>query len=41
MSNTEVMSPEDRQTDGRTDDRLTDVHIIFEAHYTMGPSGNN
>ena len=25
----------DRQTDGQTDE-----HIIFEAHYTMGPSGN-
>ena len=35
MSNTEVMS-----LDGRTD-RQTDEHIIFEAHYTMGPSGNN
>ena len=41
MSNTEVMSP-DRQTDGQTDrqDGQTDEHIIFEAHYTMGPSGN-
>ena len=36
MSNTKVMSP-DRQTD-RTGQ--TDEHIIFEAHYTMGPSGN-
>ena len=26
----------DRQTH-----RQTDEHIIFEAHYTMGPSGNN
>ena len=41
MSNTKVMSPY-RQTDGQTDrqDRQTDEHIIFEAHYTMGPSGN-
>ena len=37
MSNTEVMSPDGQ--DGRTD-RQTDEHIIFEAHYTMGPSGN-
>ena len=41
MSNTKVMSPY-RQTD-RTDgqDGQTDEHIIFEAHYTMGPSGND
>ena len=35
MSNTEVMS-----LHRRTDGRQTDEHIIFEAHYTMGPSGN-
>ena len=37
MSNTEVMSLDGR-TDGQTH-RQTDEHIIFEAHYTMGPSG--
>ena len=39
MSNTKVMSP-DRQTDRTDRTGQTDEHNIFEAHYTMGPSGN-